>query len=109
MQIVIDIGEHNKNVIDRFVNGEGFEVLPTPIVDDVIRAVRNGKPLPKGHGRLIDADYLRDVLLPHNYHGNNKYLVPYADRKGYRLRDREVDGTIINAPTVIEADKEDGE
>lgn len=107
MQIVINIGEHNKNVIDRFVNGEGFEVLPTPIVDDVIRAVRNGTPLPKGHGRLIDADYLRDVALLHNWHGNDKNYVPYSDRKGYRLREREVDEAILNAPTIIKADKEE--
>ena len=50
--------------------------------------------------RLIDADFLKDVLLLHNYHGNNKNIVPYSDRKGYRLRQREVDEAIINAPTV---------
>lgn len=62
--------------------------------------------LPKGHGRLIDANYLKDVSLLHNFHGNNKNIVPYADRRGYRLRQREVDEAIINAPTIIEADKE---
>lgn len=46
MKELIDINEHNKNVIDRFVNGEGFEVLPTPIIDGVVRAVRNGTPIP---------------------------------------------------------------
>jgi len=60
--------------------------------------------LPKCHGRLIDADYLRNVILLHNFHGNNKYIVPYSDRRGYRLRQREVDEGIINAPTIIEAD-----
>ena len=79
--------------------------LPLGLVD----ALQNGKPLPKGHGRLIDADYLKDVLLLHNFHGNNKNIVPYSDRKGYRLRQSEVDYAIINAPTVIEADKEDAE
>lgn len=86
MQIVIDIGEHNKNVIDRFVNGEGFEVLPTPIVDDVIRAVRNGKLLPKGHGRLIDAD-----ALPLNDIDNANYGSNY----------------IRIAQTIVEADRAD--
>lgn len=39
--------------------------------------------------RLIDADYLLDVLLVHNWHGNDKNIVPYKDRKGYRQRDAE--------------------
>lgn len=55
--------------------------------------------------RLIDADYLKDVLLLHNYHGNNKDIVPYSDRKGYRLRQREVEEAIINAPTILEREK----
>jgi ribosomal protein S18 len=63
------------------------------------------KILPKEHGRLIDADYLKDVSLLHNFYGNNKNIVPYAARRGYRLRQREVDEAIINAPTIIEADK----
>ena len=50
--------------------------------------------------RLIDADYLLDVLLVHNWHGNNKNIVPYKDRKGYRQRDAEVREAIINAPNV---------
>jgi hypothetical protein len=36
-----------------------------------------------------------------------KNIVPYADRRGYRLRQREVDEAIINAPTIIPADKEE--
>lgn len=50
--------------------------------------------------RLIDADYLLDVLLVHNWHGNDKNIVPYKDRKGYRQRDAEVREAIINAPKV---------
>ena len=99
MQIVIDIPEEIKAVIDK--NGTNEIVSET-----VWQAVKKGTPLPKGHGRLIDADYLRDVILLHNFHGNNKNVVPYSDRKGYRLRQREVDEGIINAPTIIEADKE---
>ena len=70
------------------------------------RLIKKGVPLPKGHGRLIDAEHLKNVALLHNFHGNNKNIVPYSDRKGYRLRQREVDEAIINAPTIIEADKE---
>jgi hypothetical protein len=50
--------------------------------------------------RLIDADHLLNVTLLHNYHGNNKDIVPYSDRKGYRLREDEVRTAIINSPTI---------
>ena len=56
--------------------------------------------------RSIDADYLLNVILVHNFHGNNKDYVPYSDRRGYRQRDREVREAIINAPTV---EREKGE
>ena len=83
-----------------------YEELKTFIHPTMIdKAIINGIPLPKNHGRLIDADYLKDVILLHNFHGNNKNIVPYADRRGYRLRQREVDEGIINAPTIIEEEK----
>ena len=77
-------------------------------VDELCEAILHGTKIPKGHGRLIDAEYLKNVSLLHNFHGNNKNIVPYADRRGYRLRQREVDEAIINAPTIIEADKSEG-
>ena len=101
MQIVIDIPEEEYiRLRDEGMFGN---------VTTFKRAVRDGISLPKGHGRLVDADYLRDVILLHNFHGNNKNVVPYSDRKGYRLRQREVDEGIINAPTIIEADKAESE
>ena len=75
-------------------------------VDELCALIQHSTILPKGHGRLIDADYLKDVILLHNFHGNNKNIVPYSDRRGYRLRQRKVDEAVINAPTIIEADKE---
>ena len=100
MQIVIDIPNGIYDTIQAYemISREQLAVLQMHIL--------NGTPLPKGHGRLIDADYLKDVILLHNFHGNNKNIVPYTDRKGYRLRQKEVDESIINAPTIIEADKE---
>lgn len=47
-------------------------------------AIRNGTVLPKGHGRLIDGDELR-----------NKWIFGRQEKE-------EID----NAPTIIEADKE---
>ena len=99
MQIMIDISEDDYRKVQ---DGRAS-------VSMMRKAIKNGIPLPKGHGRLIDADYLKDVILLHNFHGNNKNIVPYSDRRGYRLRQREVDEGIINAPTIIEADKAESE
>lgn len=54
-------------------------------------AIKNGTPLPKGHGRLIDASNLMTVT---DYDGENE--------KTYITYDE-----IENAPTTIEADKGD--
>lgn len=98
MQIVINIPEE----IYQEAIKSGYSHLYD---EEVANAVANGTPLPKGHGRLIDADYLKDVILLHSFHGSNKNIVPYPDRRGYRLRQREVDEGIINAPTIIEEEK----
>ena len=58
------------------------------------KAIKNGTPLPKNHGRLIDANALKE-----NYCDSNVY----TNERGfwfYRVKD------IIDAPTVVEADKE---
>ena len=58
----------------------------------VEKAIINGTPLPKGHGRLIDADALeaRDIS-PEAW---------YSPMWGFEWVDIE------DAPTIIEADKE---
>ncbi len=102
MEIVINISKDHYRVLKAMAEGGvGLGYYH--------EAVLNGAILPEKHGRLIDADHLKDVTLLHNFHGNCKYIVPYSDRKGYRLRDREVSEAIINAPTIIEADKESEE
>lgn len=99
MHIVIDIPEDEYQRIVRH-----YEHFPRDL-SRYERRIIDGIVLPGNHGRLIDADYLREVILTHNFHANNKYIVPYADRKGYRQRNREVDEGIINAPTILEGTK----
>lgn len=96
MKLVIDIPEEEYNGIEPFLNGEkikgGFNLYR------VLEIVMNGTPLPKGHGRLID-----------------------ADKEIYELNEMKVQGetftTAVNfakilmrkAPTIIEADKVESE
>lgn len=80
MQIVIEIPESIYDTIqsDEMINREQLAILQMHIM--------NGAPLPKGHGRLIDADALIDSL-------------DASDRDIYCKAVIEED-----APTIIEAD-----
>ena len=43
MKIVIDISEHDKNIIGRFVRGDdGYDDLPVNIIENLIRGVYLG-------------------------------------------------------------------
>ena len=79
MQIVIDINEDYYKMIKYDVD-RGTDYLPCVLI-------ANGTPLPKGHGRLIDADAL-------NF--NADYNEPLISKFDFD-----------QAPTIIEADKED--
>jgi hypothetical protein len=85
-RIVIEIDENEYLGIKEYPNN----ITSYPVTIHLYDAVRNGTPLPKGHGRLIDADELKE----HKYHDNHRYenavAVAYIDW----------------APTIIEADKE---
>lgn len=93
MQIVIDIPEEEYQT---YINHtEAILDASIPLVhQDLLRAVINGTPLPKGHGRLIDADRLTRAEIMHLW-----YHLPNGD-----IACPKVD--IDHAPTVIEADKE---
>ena len=80
MKIVIDISEKTVNEIKD--NAMFAGTIPSEILWDITGAIVNGTPLPKGHGRLIDAD---DV----------------TDFEGHYIT--------TDAPTIIEADKENKE
>lgn len=75
----------------------------SPMVEKMIAT---GIPLPKGHGRLIDADKVADRLeeLRNNwdYYGN-EYESGIYTGCDYSLDE------VMDAPTIIEADKESEE
>lgn len=58
----------------------------------MLHAIKNGTPLPKGHGELIDRDYLRE-----DFKASKK--ISFAERM-------DISCIVDHAPTIIEADKE---
>ena len=71
MQIVINISEQEYELAYKY---------PEVLFGSYGRAIAKGTPLPKGHGRLIDAD---DV---------DNHIIGHVDTR--------------SCPTIIEADKE---
>ena len=99
MKLIIDIPEVYYEALrktDEIISGQrNGKTLMSVIYD----AVGNGTPLPKGHGRLIDADAIKPKFCNSNIY--NKY-----GEKGfwyYSVKDMN------DAPTIIEADKKESE
>ena len=86
MEIVIRISEKEYNYYRDDSNFWGYSKLREIIL--------NGKPLPKGHGRLIDADRLK-IDNPLHLGLDVPYVV-----------EDTVEEIIDHAPTIIEADRE---
>lgn len=86
MKIVIDIDEENYKSC---LTGEYVRKV---IYCDLVCAIRRGTILPKGHGRLIDADALdleKEVSMADDWKTAH-----------------EIANCVKYAPTIIEADKE---
>lgn len=89
MKVLIEIDEEQKKMVDAIME------LPPQVENDLVSAIRHGKPLPKGHGDLVDVSKINSVTIE-GYcsitwkQGDNRLL-------------------FINAPTIIEADKENKE
>lgn len=92
MQIVIEIPEE---MYRQLINGRSGNTL-------INKAIKNGIPLPKGHGRLIDAKELTDRLEALSA---DKWNESVGASKGL---DFAIEIT-EDAPTVLEADKESAE
>ena len=93
MKLIIDIDE---NVFTRlFENGVEDYAIVNDDLFAIAKSIRKGIPLPKGHGRLIDADALKlecySVVDPKGIYNELKIIEDYY---------------IDDAPTIIEADKE---
>ncbi len=102
MKLVIDIPEemYKDYVLVNLSRGNGKN-----IVYDFLKAIKHGTPLPKGHGRLIDADeIIRELGSYHiggldaikNYNGENTW------EDGLHTAWRVID----DAETIIPAESE---
>ena len=85
MQIVIDVPEARYKDILRIASVQLNERLATPE-----QIIANGTPLPRGHGRLVDEDEVRDLLYEQEYN--------------YFTELDKVCDTIGEATTLVEAD-----
>lgn len=88
MKIVIELNEEDREKIKNAHKGFFLDLYKV-----MTNAINNGFEIPKGHGRLIDADELLDCS--------------YEIDSIYGVYDKVVNvDDINNAPTIIEADKE---
>jgi hypothetical protein len=90
MQIVINIDDEDYD--DITLTGEN--TINLGVLLDLREAVRKGSPLPKGHGRLIDADAI-----------NLKDISPVDGFSVYGATAEDIDFTL----TIIEADRSEEE
>ena len=95
MQIVIDIPERDYKYIKKLEKG----ITDYGVTLHLYDAVRTGTPLPKGHGRLIDADQLAKAIMRAwtlwEKKGEDCYI--FAD---------VIAPLLVSQTTIIEADKE---
>lgn len=97
MQIVIDIDDKLYEIIK---NPKKLETMYH--ASRVCKAVRNGTPLPKGHGRLIDADALKKDDEVTEWLSLNAVRTGKMLKRFSELFIKKIDDT----PTIIEADTE---
>lgn len=99
MQMMIDIDEDTyKYIISRFkYQNEGDYGLSE--YEKAGIAIKNGKPLSKGHGRLIDADEFHHTLED----------MPMRDTDKWFNWLQKVCNRLAEAPTIVEADTESEE
>ncbi len=112
MKIVIDIPEEVKQAFDRFK----IDDLKSGFYDHggiIGKAIKKGTPLPKSHGRLIDADafiaFIKDVSKRHKYENLRvDGIITVDDVLTAVIESLQNEGLAEgNTPTIIEAESEE--
>lgn len=98
MQIVIEI---DNSIYDICRSVRNLPLDENDIMSSLImKSIANGTPLPKGHGRLIDADSIYQIVRP----------IEQGDAEWGMTAEtaiRLMHDVFNRAPTIIEADKGD--
>ena len=97
MKIVIDIDEKYYTDIKESDHCSNYSVLYA------LDAIRNGIPLPKGHGRLIDTDEYERIIrtyIDENKNSEDMFLAGCGDGAYHAMC------MLKDISTIIEADKE---
>ena len=99
MKLVIDIDEKN------YMSCQTSEYARKSIYFDLVHIIRRGTILPKGHGRLIDADVLIEQIKKSICIDCNSYNKVRCRACQYDDEMADID----DALTIIEADKAESE
>lgn len=102
MQLVIKIDEDTYRYMQSRCKYQNKGDKGLSKFEEVSVAIKNGTPLPKGHGRLIDADRLELDYDWSEYETNIGQIIV----NGYQAYSST---QIESAPTIIEADTESEE
>lgn len=94
MKLIIDIPDNQYNQICE------LRLHNRTIYDD---AIRNGIPLPKGHGRLIDKDHMIARLEAASKFYGGENADAFDERFSHGLKEAAI--KVAEEPTIIEADK----
>lgn len=95
IELVIKVDERDVELVRKKFKPTGYSFIPTCIQTEFVSAILNGTPLPKEHGRLIDADALdleREVDMADDWKTAH-----------------EIANCVKYAPTILEADKAESE
>ena len=93
MKLIIDLPDKTIAHIRSDYGHKYFGCISDEDKKIIMKAIYDGTPLPKGHGRLIDAD---KINFDSNYFYNGDDTIIAEE-------------TVNDVPTIIEADKENKE
>ena len=112
IELVINIPEEDYINIKNAINSLIENGVERASMSKVCLAILDGTPLPKGHGRLIDAAICLNKAWQNFYKQEDEHEKNIDDYDIMRDRVFEQSGfeccqqAIVNALTIIEADKE---
>lgn len=101
IELVIKISEEEYTNIKNAINSLIENGVERASMSKACLAILDGAPLPKGHGRLIDADkFLKDNEAYTGFILNSRF---FGGKNAYK---DALEDLVDEAPTIIETDRE---